>query len=149
MEKAAQLLIEPYPTYQRHAGNMLATHPRTLIVGYGFGDQHITTLIGKFDRIHSTKRKVAIIDFVSPKTEDDREWHDVWGGMRRMWGSDHRRHEMMCTIFQLSAEDDPLDEFSYRESWTSHDGRLRVHRCGLDRVATHHADDLVDFLYNP
>lgn len=146
MEKTSKLLVEPYATYQRHASNLLATHPRALVIGYSFGDDHITTLIEKMGRIHNAKRRVAIVDFVSPKPDRNDEWGDVWGGMRSMWGIDLHRRDFMNAVLRLSAEDDPLNEFSSREVWSSKDGCFCVHLCGLHRVAEHHVADLINFL---
>jgi hypothetical protein len=142
MEKTSKLLIEPYATYQRHAGNLVADHPRVLVVGYGFGDPHITTLINKIGRIHGPNRRVALVDFTPGEDGDDE-----WRGMTVVWGSE--RLELQRSVYLLAAEESPLDVFSSREVWTSRDGRFRVHLCGFTRVATHHAANLIAFLSQP
>jgi hypothetical protein len=142
MEKTSKLLIEPYAANHRHLGNLLASHPRVLVVGYGFADPHITSLLDRIVRIHGANRRVALIDF----TPDDHG--DDWGGMvKNNWSSTHR--ELQESIYLLASQADPLDEFSSRQSWTSSDDRFRVHLCGFAHVARHHANDLSSFLARP
>jgi NAD-dependent SIR2 family protein deacetylase len=147
MQKADKLQIEPYETMGRHMGNLLATHPRLLVVGFGFGDHHVNSLIYKMKRIHQGKRRVAIIDYESPKT--------IWRGTEATWVKARRGLKQALDTLANESET-PLDEFqcqgpndSVVETWTSIDDRLLVHLCGLTKVATHYAADLVAFLKRP
>lgn len=145
MQKADKLQAEPYETYYRHAGNLLAMHPRLLVAGFGFGDRHISSLIGKMRRVHGADRRVVIVDFDSGHGHDDGEW----GGMSKCWGSTRSRDEIRSTIQELAGERDPFGEFTYWRSWTSDDDRLRVHLCGLNDIASNYAADVIAFLKKP
>jgi len=145
MQKADKLQIEPYETLGRHVANLLAAHPRLLVAGFGFGDHHVNSLIYKMKRIHQGHRRVAIVDFERPGT--------AWQGIHATWKN--KRLGLQHALNILSDQHEPLDEFacngqrSVVDAWTSMDSRLRLHLCGVNKVATNHAADLVEFLQRP
>lgn len=143
MQKADKLQIEPYATLGRHAGNLLAEHPRLLIAGYGFGDLHINGLINKMHRVHGNTRRVALIDHTP-------ELGEAWRGMAATWVKRRRSlQEALCLLTQDGEPLDPLGPvggYDVVDRWISKDARCCVHLCGLNHAAKHHASQLSSFL---
>jgi hypothetical protein len=122
------LASDPYHAYYRELGRSLEACPRLLIIGYGFGDYYINTVLRRFNRWHRDARRVAIVDFVS-----DRQWEE-------------RLHdpelfvEGAGVIMPLSETVHLFADLHYADPWRSPDGRLVYYPSGFQRCAERSAD---------
>lgn len=133
LDKTAKILFAyPYSvTYQLFA-QCVETCPRLLIIGYGFLDKHINTIIRRLTNIHDTKRRVVIVDL---RPED--EWKPFeWNG----------NDQMFNTIGILSKESRPLSNLSYINPWESSDKCCRVYLLGTLDAYKKRQNDIISFL---
>jgi hypothetical protein len=130
------LAAEPYATYYRTLGNWLETNSRLLVVGYGFGDAHINSLLSRITSWHGDSRKVVLITHL-PENEWVHLRHDV----------DHRVEEKMA--ISGWSEDDEIwrdQMFHYSDTWTSKNGLCRVYLGGLLPTSGQYLQDILSFL---
>lgn len=63
MQKTDKIIAEPYMSYYRHFQNSLVEVPRVLIIGYGFGDSHINSVLSRIKAFHGDDRRIAVVDY--------------------------------------------------------------------------------------
>jgi hypothetical protein len=130
------LAIDPFHTYYVEFANWIRSNPRLLVLGYGFGDRHINGVLSRLTKLHGANRKVAVVTWMP-----EQEWVLAKGG--------HNRLEESYAIARWSEEAGQLwreTMVSYEDTWTSKNGRCRVHLNGLTNVAANQLEDLIAFL---
>lgn len=133
LDKTAKVVIaEPYRTYMHTLHSLVEQVPRLLIVGYGFGDLHVNSAIGRFTRLHGDSRRVAVVDFWNPW-----EHYSVWA---------QTRYELFKGVARFSQEAAPMDTLTDPVLWRSSDARCMVATKGLGDVAKNHTADVVAHL---
>jgi hypothetical protein len=135
MQKPNKVLAsEPYLTYYRTFGQVIQDNARLLIIGYGFGDNHINQIMSRMTRWHGPKRRIAFVTWCPEK-----EW------LHRHHGYDHL--EEITSVERWSEENNSwTDGMNYSDIWTSKNGLVRIYTMGLLATAGAHLDDLVQFL---
>jgi hypothetical protein len=133
------LAAEPYATYYRTLGNWLETNSRLLVVGYGFGDVYINSLLSRITSWHGKNRKVVLITYLP-----EEEWPKIKHNPRKRVGEKD-------AIRNWSEEnkvwyDDEIEMFNYHDSWTSKNGLCRVYLGGLLPTSTQYLQDILSFL---
>src|SRR5690606_15707696 len=105
-DKTEKLLMDPFGTYLRAFSDSLRDNNRLLVVGYGFGDQHINVLLQRMARYHGDAIRIAVITKFDPI-----QMHGSWGPERgseatmyHRWGRDARLLEKMNYSNPLCAE---------------------------------------------
>jgi hypothetical protein len=129
------LSAEPYATYYRSLGDWLEHNRRLIIVGYGFGDDHINDLITRLTSWHGPERKVAVITLL-----DEKEWDEI--------RHSHERMSENMAIKRWSEDDDTwFDQmFKYQDLWTSKNGLCRVYLGGLLHTSRAYLSNLLQFI---
>lgn len=137
LQKPDKLLAEPYMSYFRHFQALCSRTPRILIVGYGFGDQHLNAIISRYGKWHGANRRVAVIDYF-----EEEKWcpSDLW---------DERRKPMWRVVAQLAAERHPMDRAVWPDPWVSAGnpaGSVEVYFRGFAGTIDRYQERIIKFL---
>lgn len=138
LQKPDKLLPEPYSSYYRQFQELASSTPRVMVVGYGFGDQHVNAVMSRLTRWHGAQRRIVLVDHCKP---DD--WIPASG-----WPV--ARLPLYRTVAKLAEQNDALDQLAWPDPWAptsiNGSGRVEVYFRGfLDTVVTH-GDRIVRFL---
>jgi len=133
------LAAEPYHSYYRYFGNWLEATPRLLVIGYGFADVHLNTLLARLTSWHGDARRVVIVTWLP---EDEWVLHHHSG---------HYRHDEGIVAARLSEERQGWFHQMrlYEPVWTSPNSRCRVYQGGLRSTIDGHLGDVIKFLKEP
>ena len=135
LQKADKLLFEPYHTYYRHLGDLVARVPRVLIVGYGFNDQHFNRLFDRMLTWHGEARRCVLIDYF---TLD--QWTDIHGPASS-------KYNLLMSTARLAGVENNRDRHAddVPEVWRASEF-ARVYVRGLADAARAHGEDIIDYL---
>jgi hypothetical protein len=125
--------MDPYQTYYRELSRSLENSPRLLIIGYGFSDYHINSLLRRFTRWHGDERRAAVVDFVS-----EYRW-------RELLHDPELFVEGAEVIERLSKTVTLFDGQQYANPWRSPDKRCVYYPSGIEAFVQQ-ADEVVGFL---
>jgi hypothetical protein len=130
------LAAEPYHSYYRYLGNWLEATPRLLVIGYGFGDVHLNSLLARLTSWHGDTRRVIVITWI-PESEWVLNHH-----------SNHYRHEEGMVVARWSEEPEWwFNKMSFYDPvWTSQNKRCRVYHIGLQSTIDMHLPEIIEFL---
>ena len=68
--KTDKLLWNPMAAYHNRLMNSLMENSRLILIGYGFGDIYINSLLEQYNAMHYNDRKVVMIDYVKCNEEN-------------------------------------------------------------------------------
>ncbi|WP_022768260.1 SIR2 family protein [Butyrivibrio sp. NC2007] len=74
--KADKLLQNPFDVYQMELFNCLLHNRKLIIIGYGFGDYYLNSMLNTYLQVHLDDKKVLVID---KKTEE--KWNNYRYGL--------------------------------------------------------------------
>lgn len=137
LRKNDKIMMSPFDTYYNHFFQQLRCNKRLLIIGYGFGDLYINSLLSQFRNFHGADGKVCCIGFLDPtKWTYDMSEMPIPIPMKqtifRMFGDVKLPYR-----FLNSAEDKYIE---------SEDKTSRLYLCGLKKCATLYKEDLLRFM---
>ncbi len=105
LQKPDKLLVEPYASYYRSFGAALAPVPRLLVIGYGFSDPHVNSILRRMTAWHGANRRIAFVTWYDPNN-----WSPA-----SAWALEHG--DNLRTIAYWSEQSDPLDVLNYPDPW--------------------------------
>ena len=75
--KTDKLLWNPMAAYHNRLMNSLMENSRLILIGYGFGDIYINSLLEQYNAMHYNDKKVVMIDYVA---YDEKKWWEFQPG---------------------------------------------------------------------
>ncbi len=109
LQKADKILTaEPYASYHNYLKNALLANRRLLIIGYGFADHHINSIMCRMPALHGDGRKLVCIDR-GPQMPLERTTH---GQELFTWPDSLSSHDAMVLLSDMKdhRSNDPLCE---------------------------------------
>lgn len=131
-DKAEKLLMDPFGAYLRTFADCLRDTSRLLVVGYGFGDQHINALLQRMGKYHGEALRVAVITKFDPFY-----MHGSWG---------HARGTEATMYHRWGRDSNLLDQMNYSNPLCAKSGFLRVYYDGVVDTYRQHMAGLLEFL---
>ena len=134
LQKTDKLLVEPYFSYFNRFLHLVATTPRLLVIGYGFGDSHINAILSRFTRWHGSARRVVAIDFFQ-------EW-----SISSAWGPE--RQEFREIITRWAGELSAMNVHECPDPWRPSGagaGYLQVYCRGFQDAVERHGNNIIQF----
>jgi hypothetical protein len=137
LQKPDKLLAEPYLSYFRHFEDLVATIPRILLVGHGFGDVHINAALSRLTKWHGAQRRIVAVDY----------WpEDTWAPSS-CW--EHDKNEFFHHVARWSEQSDAMNVHTFPDPWQPSGpgaGCVRVYFRGFESTVQRHANAIVQFL---
>ena len=145
LQKADKVLsAEPYASYYHYLISALRANKKLLIIGYGFADHHINSIMCRLPALHGDERKVVCIDR-GPQTPLEATTH---GQELFTWPDSLKGHEAMVLLADMRdhRSSDPLSESqSPGRPWKSTSGTTCVFTDGFLHTEGQ-VDKVLDFL---
>ncbi len=137
LRKTEKILYYPFTAYRFLLEKCLVENPSLLIIGYGFGDYYINSLLYKFARIHKNKRKICMVT----KFRDPEYWHRDPSAMD--WPS----NESMSFIARSFYEEYPFNSYySFPGKIVSKDKKAALYLRGFENLCKNESKWLLNFL---
>lgn len=136
LRKTDKVLSPPFDAYLTHFYQKLYQNSCLLVIGYGFGDLYINSLINQFREFHGEHGKVIFIDYLAAE-----KWHLMMYDMEIS-------QEFKRAIYNTFQD----EELPYRMlGWEKPDfienekKNSRVYLSGFKNAATEHLDEILKF----
>lgn len=136
MRKTDKVTLPPFDAYLHHLYQKLLSNNKLLIIGYGFGDLYINSLIKQFRDFHGKEGKVTCINFLNPN-----EWVYNFSEMPLSTN-------MKQCIYRLFDDSDLPHRFlgsnflSYIDTLNQ---KSRLYLCGFKTTVVNYRDDIYEF----
>ena len=137
LRKNDKILTPPFDAYYTRLYQQLRSNDRLLIIGYGFGDLYLNSLLEQFRAFHGGGGKVLCIGYLQP----------------RDWGFDLASLPlplpMKQTLYALFQEEDLSHRFlgpAFTDCIESLDQGCRLYLCGFQKAAADYQDSILQFL---
>lgn len=136
LRKNDKILTPPFDAYYTHLYEKLRNNKKLLIIGYGFGDLYVNSLLSQFRDFHGEDGKVICIDYLDKKK---------WGyNMADMPFSTNMKH----TVYNMFRDRELPHRFLGRSSCDyidSEDKRSRLYLCGFKNTVSFYEGDIFNF----
>ncbi len=134
--KTDKLLWNPLMEYEHHFYQALTSNDRLLIVGYGFPDKYINSMLWRFQSENYGKRKVILIT---------KAYQDDWQPVIEPPLSPSAMTIFTELMFKNQAWFRRVKFEQVENGYYSDDGMAGLYTCGLKTVVKSHMDDVVRF----
>lgn len=135
--KATRFICEPYASYFETFSNWCRSIPNLLVIGYGFGDEHINNCFRHFTEQPRACKKILAIDYIPPENQDP------FGA----WVRNTRKQELAAMVHHWSGNDRPFHDKNLSEplNYYAQGNQLSVHLNGLIYSIQNHQNDIFSF----
>jgi hypothetical protein len=137
--KTERFICEPYFSYYHHFSNLMIQTPRILIVGYGFGDDHINNLLKRFFIWHRSNGRIIFIDLLP-----EAQW-DKWDA----WIQTLNKRDFVDMVHWWTGEEMPFHGCDYPDPWKQPEpppDEVRIYFKGFEDAIKNHTQEIVEFL---
>lgn len=136
LRKNDKILTPPFDAYYVHLYEKMQKNKNLLIIGYGFSDLYINSLLSQFRDFHGENGRVICISYLSAD-----EWVYNMGDMPLS-------NTMKRTIYSMFRDNELPYRFLERDSCDyveSKTGNSRLYLCGFESSASAYKDDILQF----
>ena len=135
--KTDKILCNPLMEYEHHFYHALTTNKNLLIVGYGFNDKYINSMLMRYQSAHYEKRKVMLIT----KADEKKDWQPQ---ITPPLSPDELTKYTML-MFKNQAWYKGVNFVQVDNGYFSDDNMASIYTCGLKSVANKHMEELLSF----
>lgn len=131
--KIEKTIFPPLDAYRTNFNNCIVKNSNLLIIGYGFADYYIDSLLGQFHDIHGDKKRVNIIDYANPQ-----QWEmqyipfDLYG---------HKLNKLFGLCGDLEIEPSKLRR--YQEIIELDNTHFHIYLKGFKKTVKDNLDDII------
>ena len=137
LRKNDKIMMPPFDSYYMHLHQQLRSNANLLIVGYGFGDLYINSLLNQFRHFHGDDGKVICIGYLNPK---------AWVHNVADMPLSTSMKQSIYSMFGDPALPHRFLGFDYSDHIDSADGNSKLYLGGFKKTASMYADEILRFL---
>lgn len=137
LRKTEKITESPFDAYFHHFYQSIMRNKRLLIIGYGFGDLYINSILNQFSGIHADG-KAAVISYI-----DKAEWVP-W--IYETKAISHNTKEFYYMLFREPGLDDKRIAWERPDYLDSIDGRKTIFFAGFKQSAVEHTEKILKTL---
>lgn len=136
LRKNDKILLPPFDAYYSHLYQQIKNNRKLMIIGYGFGDLYINSLLSQFRNFHGNDGKIICIDYISPQ-----KWTHNFYEMPISQTMKQVVYKMFCDE-KMPYRFLGFDRLDFIDS---EDCKNRLYCCGFHAASTKYKDDILHF----
>ncbi len=136
LRKNDKIMMPPFDSYYMHLHQQLRSNENLLIIGYGFGDLYINSLLNQFYNFHGENGKVICIGYISPEDRVHNMYEMKLPNVMK---------QSIYTMFHDSELPYRCLDVSCCDCIESFSRNGRLYLCGFNFAVSSYSDDILRF----